>query len=187
MCTTLCPEVFQLNDDGYSEVQVPEVPAGLESAARQAIADCPSKPSAKADCRQGDPLAKGYIILTEAIKDPEGMKAYGQAAGAAMGGVNILAVDTSPQVLEGNWHGDQTVVLEFDSVEAARKWYESEAYQNAAKLRQAAADCNAVIISGFEARRLRRAVGRRGRRTHLPRCRRVVGRVGRLCFGCAQR
>ncbi|MDA3641913.1 DUF1330 domain-containing protein [Mycobacterium xenopi] len=79
------------------------------------------------------------------------MKAYGQAAGAAMGGVNILAVDTSPQVLEGNWHGDQTVVLEFDSVEAARKWYESEAYQNAAKLRQAAADCNAVIISGFEA------------------------------------
>ncbi|BBU21298.1 DUF1330 domain-containing protein [Mycobacterium xenopi] len=96
-------------------------------------------------------MAKGYIILTEAIKDPEGMKAYGQAAGAAMGGVNILAVDTSPQVLEGNWHGDQTVVLEFDSVEAARKWYESEAYQNAAKLRQAAADCNAVIISGFEA------------------------------------
>ncbi|EUA51095.1 hypothetical protein I552_2036 [Mycobacterium xenopi 3993] len=46
-------------------------------------------------------MAKGYIILTEAIKDPEGMKAYGQAAGAAMGGVNILAVDTSPQVLEG--------------------------------------------------------------------------------------
>jgi len=95
-------------------------------------------------------LAKGYIILTEAIKDPEGMKAYGQAAGAAMGGVNILAVDTSPQVLEGHWHGDQTVVLEFDSVEAARKWYESEAYQSAAKLRQAAADCNAVIISGFD-------------------------------------
>ncbi|BBY05651.1 DUF1330 domain-containing protein [Mycobacterium noviomagense] len=94
-------------------------------------------------------MAKGYIILTEAIKDPEGMKAYAQAAGAAMGGVNILAVDTAPQVLEGDWHGDQTVVLEFESVEAARKWYESEAYQKAAKLRQAAADCNAVILSGF--------------------------------------
>jgi uncharacterized protein (DUF1330 family) len=94
-------------------------------------------------------MPKGYIILTEAIKDPEGMKAYAQAAGAAMGGVNILAVDTSPQVLEGNWHGDQTVVLEFDSVEDARKWYESEAYQKAAKLRQAAADCNAIILNGF--------------------------------------
>jgi hypothetical protein len=59
-------------------------------------------------------MPKGYVILTEAIKDPEGMKAYGQAAGAAMGGVNILAVDTAPKVVEGSWHGDQTVVLEFD-------------------------------------------------------------------------
>ena len=92
---------------------------------------------------------KGYVILTEAIKDPEGMKAYGKAAGAAMGGVKVLAVDTAPKILEGDWHGNQTVVLEFESVEAARAWYESEAYQNAAKLRQAAADCNAVILAGF--------------------------------------
>jgi uncharacterized protein (DUF1330 family) len=94
-------------------------------------------------------MHKGYVILTEAIKDPEGMKAYGRAAGAAMGGVSVLAVDTAPETLEGTWHGDQTVVLEFESVDAARAWYESEAYQKATKLRQAAADCNAVIISGF--------------------------------------
>lgn len=96
-------------------------------------------------------MPKGYVILTEAIKDPEGMKAYGRAAGAAMAGVRILAVDTAPQVVEGSWHGNQTVVLEFESVDAARAWYESEAYQKAAKLRQAAADCNAVILGGFEA------------------------------------
>jgi uncharacterized protein (DUF1330 family) len=66
-----------------------------------------------------------------------------------MGEVSILAVGTAPEVVEGTWHGDQTVVLEFESVDAARAWYESEAYQKAAKLRQAAADCNAVIISGF--------------------------------------
>ena len=96
-------------------------------------------------------MPKGYVILTEAIKDPEGMKAYGKAAMPAMsqGGCKILAVDRSPEVLEGDWHGHQTVVLEFDSVDAARAWYESEAYQKAAKLRQAAADCNAVILSGF--------------------------------------
>ncbi|BBX41750.1 DUF1330 domain-containing protein [Mycobacterium simiae] len=92
---------------------------------------------------------KGYVILTEAIKDPEGMKAYAQAAGSAMSGATILAVDTAPKVIEGSWHGDQTVVLEFESVEAARAWYESEGYQQAAKLRRAAADCNAVILSGF--------------------------------------
>lgn len=92
---------------------------------------------------------KGYVILTEAIKDPEGMKAYARAAGPAMGGVNILSADTAPQVIEGSWHGDQTIVLEFESVEAARAWYYSEDYQQAAQLRQAAADCNAVIVSGF--------------------------------------
>jgi uncharacterized protein (DUF1330 family) len=94
-------------------------------------------------------MPKGYVILTEAINDPEGMKAYAQAAGAAMGAVNVLAVDTAPKVVEGSWHGNQTVVLEFESVDAARAWYESEAYQKAAKLRQAAADCNVVILSGF--------------------------------------
>lgn len=97
----------------------------------------------------GAQQSKGYVILTEAIHDPEGMKAYAQAAGAAMAGVNILVADTAPQVIEGSWHGDQTIVLEFESVDAARAWYESEGYQNAAKLRHAAADCNAVIVSGF--------------------------------------
>jgi uncharacterized protein (DUF1330 family) len=92
---------------------------------------------------------KGYVILTEAIKDPDGMKAYGKAAGSAMSGATILAVDTAPKVIEGTWHGDQTVVLEFESVDAARAWYESAGYQKAAKLRQVAADCNAVIIAGF--------------------------------------
>jgi len=65
------------------------------------------------------------------------------------GGCTILSVHRAPHVLEGDWHGDQTVVLEFESVDAAHAWYESEAYQKAAKLRQAAADCNAVIIPGF--------------------------------------
>jgi uncharacterized protein (DUF1330 family) len=94
-------------------------------------------------------VAKGYVILTEAIKDPEGMKAYARAAGTAMAEAKVVAADAAPEVVEGTWHGDQTVVLEFESVDAARAWYESEGYQQAAKLRQAAADCNVVIVAGF--------------------------------------
>lgn len=94
-------------------------------------------------------MPKGYVILTEEIKDPEGMKAYGRAAGPAMGSAKVLAVDTKPEVLEGDWHGHQTVVLEFDSVEDARAWYDSDAYRRARELRRAAADTNAVILSGF--------------------------------------
>jgi uncharacterized protein (DUF1330 family) len=92
---------------------------------------------------------KGYVILTEDIKDRAGMAEYGKLAMKAMDGATIVSVDQKPQVIEGSWPGGQTVVLEFESVEAARAWYESEAYQKAAKVRQAAADCNGVIISGF--------------------------------------
>ncbi|MGW1028962.1 DUF1330 domain-containing protein [Streptomyces sp. NPDC002577] len=97
-------------------------------------------------------MPKGYVIFTEAIKDQAGMAAYGRAAteSLAESGGRVLAVEARPQVLEGEWHGDQTVVLEFESVEAARAWYESAAYEKAKPLRQAAADSHAVIVSGFE-------------------------------------
>ncbi|MGW1504843.1 DUF1330 domain-containing protein [Streptomyces mirabilis] len=97
-------------------------------------------------------MPKGYVILTEAIKDEAGMEAYGRASAGsiAQGRAAVLAVDPGPQILEGSWHGNRTVVLAFESVEAARAWYESDAYAEAKPLRLAAADCNVVIVSGFE-------------------------------------
>ena len=53
-----------------------------------------------------------------------------------MAGATILAFDQNAEALEGEWHGTQTVLLEFESVEAAREWYNSDAYQEAVKLRQ---------------------------------------------------
>ena len=81
------------------------------------------------------------------------MGAYTNAAMPTMAGqgVSVLAVDPAPQVLEGEWHGNQTVVLEFDTVEAAPwAWYDSEGYGKAKPLRQAAAETNAVIVAGFD-------------------------------------
>jgi ferredoxin len=43
VCTTICPEVFTLNDDGYSEVQSPDVPAAFDEAVRRAVANCPER------------------------------------------------------------------------------------------------------------------------------------------------
>lgn len=94
-------------------------------------------------------MAKGYVIITEDIKDPAGMAEYGKLASQAMGTAKVLAFSPAVESLEGEWHGTQTVLLEFESVEAAKQWYYSDAYQEAAKLRQAAAECNGVIISGF--------------------------------------
>jgi uncharacterized protein (DUF1330 family) len=94
-------------------------------------------------------MPKGYIILTEDVKDPAGMVEYGKVASKAMAGATLLSFDPKAEVIEGEWRGTQTVLIEFDSVEAAREWYNSDAYQDAVKLRHAAADCNGVIVSGL--------------------------------------
>jgi ferredoxin len=43
VCGTLCPEVFTLTDDGYSVVQVTEIPAESEQAVRAAAGSCPER------------------------------------------------------------------------------------------------------------------------------------------------
>jgi len=96
-------------------------------------------------------MPKGYLILTEAIHDQEGMETYGEASRPSMiefGGVPLI-VDTNVEVLEGEWHGNRTVIVEFESVEKTHEWYRSESYAAARPLRQAAADCHVVIASGW--------------------------------------
>ena len=94
-------------------------------------------------------MAKAYILITEDVKDPAGMAEYGKLASQAMAGATLLSFDTKAEVIEGTWHGTQTVLLEFESEDAARQWYYSDEYQAAVKLRQAAADCNGVILHGI--------------------------------------
>ena len=43
MCLTLCPEVFDLTDDGWAVANPDEVPAEFEAAAREAIENCPER------------------------------------------------------------------------------------------------------------------------------------------------
>jgi len=55
-----------------------------------------------------------------------------------------------PEVVEGPWHGSRTVILESDSVEAARNWYKSREYQAIIGERHASTEANAAIVNGFE-------------------------------------
>ncbi|WP_033282953.1 ferredoxin [Streptomyces sp. NRRL F-525] len=43
ICWSICPEVFDLTDDGYAEVLTPEVPAEFEDQVRTAIGSCPER------------------------------------------------------------------------------------------------------------------------------------------------
>ena len=41
-CLGLCPDVFELHDDGYAIVRVGEVPPEHEDAVRSAVSQCPT-------------------------------------------------------------------------------------------------------------------------------------------------
>lgn len=41
LCPSICPEVFQMNDDGKAEEVVDEVPTTAEDSAKEAADGCP--------------------------------------------------------------------------------------------------------------------------------------------------
>ena len=41
LCVEICPEVFEMNDDGLAEAKEKDVPEDLASDAREAAEDCP--------------------------------------------------------------------------------------------------------------------------------------------------
>jgi ferredoxin len=45
----MCPEVFDMSDDGWAVADPEEVPTELESAARDAIANCPERAISEID------------------------------------------------------------------------------------------------------------------------------------------
>jgi uncharacterized protein (DUF1330 family) len=96
-------------------------------------------------------MAKGYVIFTEVVNDLDRLNQYARAATPSViqYGGKALVVDDSAEALEGEWHGSRTVVLEFESVDAARSWYQSPEYQAVVAERHAAAVSNGVIVSGL--------------------------------------
>jgi uncharacterized protein (DUF1330 family) len=97
-------------------------------------------------------MPKGYVILTVNINDQDAFQGYVEkATGTIMAqGGSAAVVDDAVEVIEGEWPWGRTVVLEFESVDKAREWYNSPEYQAVVGERHAAADANAVIVSGFE-------------------------------------
>lgn len=91
-----------------------------------------------------------YVIVETHIHDSEGYERYKEAAPAAVaaGGGRSLVVGGEIAVLEGGWTPSRLVVLEFEDLEAAKRWYASEAYQDAKRLRETAADFNMVAVDG---------------------------------------
>lgn len=52
------------------------------------------------------------------------------------------------EVLEGAWQPNRIVVMEFDTAERARAWWDSEEYREAKELRQRIANTNMILVEG---------------------------------------
>ena len=91
-----------------------------------------------------------YVIVETDINDPERYEQYKAAAPAAVaaGGGRFVVRGGDLAVLEGDWHPSRLVMLEFEDLAAAKRWYESEVYQEAKKLREGAAHLRMVAVQG---------------------------------------
>jgi uncharacterized protein (DUF1330 family) len=91
-----------------------------------------------------------YVIVETDIHDPEQYERYKAASPAAVagGGGRFVVRGGELAVLEGEWQPKRLVVLEFEDLEAAKRFYESEEYQEVKKLRDGAANLNMVAVEG---------------------------------------
>jgi uncharacterized protein (DUF1330 family) len=91
-----------------------------------------------------------YIIVEIDVTDPAVYESYRQQAGATVqsqGGKYIVR-GGPVETLEGDWRPKRIVVLEFESVEQARAWWECEEYREPKKLRQKSAITRMILVEG---------------------------------------
>lgn len=60
-----------------------------------------------------------------------------------------LAVDGTPEVLEGTWSYGRIVIIEFPDEAELKRWYESPEYRAIARHRLKAAKCDTLVVKGL--------------------------------------
>jgi uncharacterized protein (DUF1330 family) len=93
-----------------------------------------------------------YVIVETEVTDPEQYERYKAASSGAVAaaGGRFLVRGGELAVLEGDWEPSRLVVLEFEDLAAAERWYESERYREARRLREGAARLRMVAVQGVE-------------------------------------
>ena len=95
-------------------------------------------------------MAKACWVATyRSISNPDALATYAKLAGPAIaaGGGRMLARGMPAQVYEAGLQ-QRTVLIEFDSVEAARAAHDSPAYQEAMAALAGGADRDIRIVEG---------------------------------------
>ncbi len=91
-----------------------------------------------------------YVITFLEVTDPEAFDAYRKVAGptfAPFGGKPVV-VDGPFEVLEGMVHPKSIVVIEFETLEQAKRWYASPEYARSIRMRQQSANTSLILVDG---------------------------------------
>lgn len=88
-----------------------------------------------------------YFIVHYQLNDPALYGEYVAGAGATIGdyGGELVVFDTDVKAVEGEPPGPRTVIVRFESAQAANDWYNSPEYQAVVGKRLAATEGFAVI------------------------------------------
>ena len=91
-----------------------------------------------------------YVIAEVEITNPDGYKEYATMVPATIEqyGGRFVVRGGKTHVLEGEWPERRRVVIEFPSVEAARKWWDSPEYAKPKELRKANSKGRLLLVEG---------------------------------------
>ena len=93
-----------------------------------------------------------YLLVRANVTDMQQYREYMKLTPAIVekyGGQFIIR-GGDPVVLEGPEISDRIVMLKFDSVDTARRMYNSDEYQAAIKVREGAAEASFIVMEGLE-------------------------------------
>jgi uncharacterized protein (DUF1330 family) len=92
-----------------------------------------------------------YVIAETEVHDAEQYERYKAASPGAIaaGGGRFIARGGELVVLEGDWEPTRLVLIEFQDLAAAKRWYDSPAYREARRLREGAASLRIVAVEGL--------------------------------------
>jgi uncharacterized protein (DUF1330 family) len=91
-----------------------------------------------------------YIIADDTVTDATTMDEYRKQVPGTLAqyGGRFLVRGGAHETLEGDWRPNRLVVLEFPSLEQARRWYDSQEYAGPKALRLEAGRTNLVVVDG---------------------------------------
>ena len=92
----------------------------------------------------------GYMVGNITVTDPELFAEYGKRVPetvAQFGGTYVVRGGT-PEKIEGNYEPARIVILQFDSVERAREWYDSDVYAPLKEMRMKASHGDLYFVQG---------------------------------------